>query len=364
MNKSKKEQSYKKGFSLFTKFFISLFIICVWAILFGLSYFYDYLKNYQESLPTNVIDELFDRLDNGDYTQAAELSGFLKNDFNTDEDFENYMDYKFLNKYKDLKYLKTSSEEDSQNYDLYLEKNKKGSVTIVKSGNVSKYGFDLWEVKSLDVLTYLDDIVVTAPKNVKILINGKPLSERYKIKTEFIEEFPLSPEETEKPSTNTYKLKNILQTPEITAKTPNEEMCDKTEENQNVITFTWPKFRQQQLQGLAKEATENYAYVITQATDNDIFLKYLVKGTPYYKTISTYNSSWYIAQPEISGDKFENFKVTRYNEYDEYHADMDLAFDYTIYTTNGKKESKFPFSYTIYFLYKDEEWQILEMVTN
>lgn len=360
------KHSEKKGFSLFAKFYISLFIICIWAVFFGLTYFYNFLNDYQQSLPVNVINELFYELEKNDYTRAKELSGFIKNDFNTDEDFINYIDSKFLNNYNDLDFIKIDCDEDIQRYDLYFDDNKKGSIIISKNVNTSKYGFDLWEVESLDILTYLADIVVTAPENAGIFINGKPVSENYKIKTEYLNEFPLNTEEIEKPCLKTYRLKKLLQTPDITAYTPNGEECDIniTEEKPNNIVFTWPKLKQTQLRDIAKEATENYAYVITQARDNDIFLKYLVKDTQYYKTISTYNSSWYIAQPEISGDKFENFKISEYHEYDEFHAVMNVSFDYTIYTTNGKKESKFPFSYKIYFLYKDNKWQILEMVTN
>jgi hypothetical protein len=358
------KETNRRGISAFTVFFIFFTTACIFAIIYGLTYFRNYLADYQANLSVTAIDEYFKKLAAGDYSYAIELSGFKEDDFNSEADFITYLDKKFNKKYSNLEYIKTQTEDNTEYYDIYSEDDKKGSIIIEKSGQVSNYGFDKWIIKSVDPLTYIQDITVSVPKGVKIFVNGNILPEKYRTKINIVNDYPATFTGYDRPSVFTYVIKNLLLNPQITAKTSNGDECDKTAVNDNELNFTWPKLKQKELEKLAKEATLNYAYIITQAKDSELFLRYLMKDTPYYKTIAAYNSSWYIQQPEITGDKLENFKISDYFEYDELHISMNVSFDYTIFTANGNKETKFPFSNTIYYVYKDGKWQIVEMVIN
>ena len=364
MEKIKKKKKYKipKVFIAFLCLFIAILIV---LMLLGWSYAEKILIDYETHLPQSVLDKYFDKLKNQDYSDILKLSEFKENEFTKEEHFKEYVNTIFEDKYDNLEYIKTKEnlEKGTAEYSIYLEDVKKSEIFMQKTGSKSKYGFDEWEIESIDKLTYLGSLKITIPPNSKVYVNNVELDESYILYSEYqdFEQVSTDNEFLDMPRNYTYHItEKLLVYPEIKVISPEGDDCIAWEiDNSLSLIYTMPDAHKDEIVSLAKDAAKTYSRALQNQVKMSEFAKYLLPSTKLYKDLQKFND-WTIEQPTHTGEEFSEFIINNYKEYSDRQISLELEFDYIVYTKNTNKNI-FSTNLKFYFVKINNEWKISDM---
>ena len=119
-NRIKKKRKVR-WFPLLICLIVMFNAIVIYRILTNL---WDYLEEYEAAQPTGTIERYMEELKNGDYSKLMKYTEYVTDEFNSEEDFGEYM-AKFLGDTSELTYTKTSTKPDGTiNYAIYSENTK------------------------------------------------------------------------------------------------------------------------------------------------------------------------------------------------------------------------------------------------
>ncbi|MBQ9939622.1 MAG: hypothetical protein IJO96_08855 [Oscillospiraceae bacterium] len=354
-NRIKKKRKVR-WFPLLICLIVMFNAIVIYRILTNL---WDYLEEYEAAQPTGTIERYMEELKNGDYSKLMKYTEYVTDEFNSEEDFGEYM-AKFLGDTSELTYTKTSTKPDGTiNYAIYFEKDNVKIQEITLTPTEDKAApFDI----SFGI-EYLEPYYIEAPTHATVYVNGVALDDSYKTGEEVVNESfsVILTEGVVLPSRCFYSIDGLLCPPEITAKDHNGVECAvEVNEKERSYSFSLPVKSGDSFDeyaDLITEATCTYAQFITEDATFDMVTRNIYTDTSFYKAISTFYNGWYINHDSY---EFSNIVVRNMENVGENAFTGEISFMYTIKRKN--KVYEYPSNYKASFMYFEElGWKMVNL---
>ena len=348
--KSKKKNKKRFWFGLGIYACVVIIVICiVWIV------FWNYIKEYEESMPSNGVEKIIAKFNSGD------IDGYLKeltdlSEFEGKEDIANYI--KSLPKGK-FDCIKAKDYTDKK--PIYVLKNDKDTVARIYMKPVGKnkhfriWGFDKLEIdKSVCEVS----VTITAPSSANVVVNGKTLGESYKTgekKYEDLTEAYLYSDSI--PKQYTYEIKGLLKKPAVSCEGYTEEIKDNT----YTYTFKSDETVEAEHKDYVKKVTRIYAYNFINVIEErlstyvmpDSNLRETVKYTDTYFYPVEYMRSYDLTKQEISN----------YIKYSDDCFSCDAILHATAYFSGWSVSEKTEKSnIRCIFVYKDKKWYLTDVI--
>lgn len=345
-----------KNLSLFYKiYFIALAAFAVLLVIAAVSlnlWLIDYNKGIPETVSAMFFEENFMNLNAG---KLVSLTGITPCEFETEDDIIKYLENEFSK--NDLSYtsISTGSETDSRKY-------------IVKSGDYKIASFVLDADENNDY--YPVSVELHLPKNLnrqyKVLdsstlyINGVRVDEKYITETtEHIGSKYLS-ENIDTPKWNIYTVTGFTKEPEISVIDRNQNQTTVSEADGifcEDIVYDEPE---EKVVDRLLKAAKQYAICMQNDASKASVLKYFVKGTDLYTSISSAENMFVW---DHSGYSFENEKVSEFFRYDENTVSCRISFTHILHK-RGTEDYKDYTDITYFAKNVNGEYQIFARYNN
>ncbi|MEG0615080.1 MAG: hypothetical protein RR540_04930 [Oscillospiraceae bacterium] len=352
-----KEREHK--ISKFWLIVITFIIIAIVAIIFTLNHLWNYLAVYENKNPVAVVENFVNLLKSGDYEKAADLVGYEEDYFNGNDAFEKYINEKFGNDFQNVKVLNAGNEKGCKKYAIYSNEKNAYSVLLSPEKADNEFGISGWKIEEQQFEKPFS-VKVSAPKEVEITLNGKPITGDFATPSKFKNEnFDTFLQEDFKPDFVTYDVKNLLNEPEISVKSNQkvEYTLQKSKEDNAYVALGKPIGDEAEaLKKVAETVAQKYIqFTITDCTFDEIS-QYLVKDTDFYKRLKIFNNEWKRQHTTTFGEsQFSNLI-----KYDDEHFSTDIGikiiYDYS------RKTAKFDALYHMYFVKIDGEWKLATLI--
>jgi len=225
----------------------------------------------------------------------------------------------------------------------------------------------------------------TVPEGYTVTVNGRPLTEAHVVKrTEPSGDQKLLLEYTEIPANLTYRVKDLLNRPEVIIADAQGNPVEYTADEEGNINIPYtPKTGLEMPQDrydLAVKTAEKWSeFMCSELGGNKHGLAeirtYLVKDSLLYKMAEEYATGidiTFISLHDKANNIIENRKVDGYTEYSENCFSVSVSFLKRMKLTKTGRYSDNPLDSTFYFVYIDQtddgednpKWLLLEMISN
>jgi len=330
------------------------------GILLFFSRLWNYLADYQKTLPSMLGDEILHAYQTGDTTTIKKYCDTLPDALQDDMFFHRYLN-DVIGK-EDLYYYEssTSSEKSSITYTFSVKEQTFATLVVSKTSSKSKYGFSIYEIASLEQYSLQDYTLIQAP-GTQILINGSAIDPAYitdQTSTGTVyEQIQVGPFES-----TTYVLPDYLASGEITAIDASNSPCKLTwneDHTSCTSTYVLNEDTLQEISAFATNAAKEYAVFATiKYAPRDSLLKYLYPETDFYKAIKTYDNDWGISK---TADSFASVDVSNPIQYSPTEYSCVVSLDYLV--KQGSTEKTYPLSFTCYLTTKNGSIQMVNLET-
>lgn len=212
--------------------------------------------------------------------------------------------------------------EEKNTYYIYAGEIVIGKVKIANDNTYDEFGFSGWEVKNIDVISYVGEKLektIVAEAGYDIYVNGKKLSDDYVIK---VKETPMQAYMTgitgENYSIKIYHINNFLVEPQIQALDKAGNNIKNTSEEYDMLQFVSTKAAAMDdvLKKRVSETFHTYFEHLNKLNTYDDMKKYLVSGTDAYELIKNAQKSltWVVPVKQliIEEERIDNYTV--YND--------------------------------------------------
>lgn len=352
----------KQKKSSFFKAYIIFFGTLILAIIIGYIIMWNALSSYEKTVPTNLLKPIINEISKKDFKRILNSPDLSISEFETVQDLKENLNNNVGN--GKITYSRQAvTDDDIYLYNIKSDKKELISVTITKNSKKSKFGFSTYKVKKIAASSKpKNKVVIQAPSDAKITLNGKHVSDKYITKKDInIEALEFVPDEIKKPSMVRYEITGLLKDGTIKAigANGNELIVNKEDKlsEYNVV----PK-------GLDTEAAKydklikNVAmsfgkYVTNDAKFYDVG-KYISPTSPIYSTIKGMETYWYTPHDKY---EFKNIKTMDFIRYSEDCFSYRITFDHFVYRIKAGVTSHKKCDYTFVFAKKDNKWLVYDM---
>lgn len=366
MRDKKFKMSFKKGLLIYA-------VVALLLLFIGLTFFWRFIGNYEESMPVHGMEKVIKYFKNADITQLM-----TENDDNIINEFEGNSSDKNIIAEKYNEYLK-NKKIDFKKANNYTDKKPVYVVTAddVKVANVrliskkkNSSNFKIWEFGSIDISDFYKnifkttDIKIQVPKGTEVTINGKTAAESYITKTEQIEELkPLLEYVANLPDMVTYEIKGFTTEPEVKAVLNGEELKLTSEKNTYTGTFT-------ATEEFISEVNEYVDKVVVAYAKNFInvekkILPYIMKNSELYASVKSATTAWY-PDSEIKSYDFAEKEISNYQVYSEdcFSCDVKYTIDISFRPSYKVEDPTETGNFKWFFTKKDGTWYLTSMQYN
>ena len=221
----KKAAARKKKKNRFFIFYIVFCGVLAFAISCGVGIFYDFIREYENSLPEHVLEDYIGSLSGDELTSVA--SAVIEEAASGFETVESYADTFKETVSQGLTFTSIIGEDgETGTYDVYCD-GKLMRVTLTVS-YVGKYGFPHFAVCSAElypewVESRTMPVTVIVPDGASLYINGKPVGEEYMTGEKF-ESTSLSVFDRRDHALVTYEIENFFGTPSVSGEYKGEPL--------------------------------------------------------------------------------------------------------------------------------------------
>ena len=348
----KPKVSNKKNY---LKLLVIIAIVSSIIIAISLVVLWQFLLQFEKSTPRYALDNYFINLQEKNYDAIKNNSNFTPDEFNTWEDYFEYLQNNLGYNNSELLYRQTVSEKENnaKSYIVYHNDEKIGIINLKLNENNT---YDAYVNAN-----YEYNYKIITPKFIDVFVNGVKLSnQNTTIETTAIKEFQELNENA--PSIITYTLPPMLFVPEITGKTPNGDV-QKIEfnEDENIININaiiddkTKKIYEEKLISTAKDL----ATFITGDNDYWGIEKHLYPNAKIINSINDYSSYWYIDHQSFD---FSNIIVEDLIKTSETTFTGVISFDYHIIKDLRGKNHTFPSKYRMDFAKNNDEWYLIDLL--
>ncbi len=328
-------------------------LLCVLVSCVLLHFLWSAMVDFEAASEIGAIGEYFDNFARGDYSAAAETSGFPFDEKSTKEEYISYLKSVFGSDFSDLRFSETESNVSGEKlYAIYNGMDYLGDVRLIPQQGQSRN----WRVVA--VTQYADPLLLEVPDFVTVSANGIvqiPLPGETPVMTEFssLTDYPNLPCKV------SYRLEGYLFSPEISFQSPNGTDCiTAREEDGKICVSVIPTgSREQQCRNLLVEFSQVYARYISRDADLEELAEKLKQDTALYESILSYDTKYVISH---TGYEFRNVEVSDVIWGGDYFVGT-VQFDYIVF--RGKTEYAYPSQYRLTFAKEQGHWVVVDMTS-
>ena len=344
-----------KGLGLF---FVGMLVLT--AVLCAL--LWQALKKYEAGTPAAAMRRYLVQVQQQEYDQLYEASGFTPTEFTGKEEYIAYLKHLY----------------DGQNLSQAIFNQRTGGADGRRLYAVMANGspiadLDVWQETEngpWQVRTHLDLdgwYEVLAPEDTDVWVNGVLLAPE-EADTTLAPAYAGLPETVSGPQMTLYRVTGVLGEPDVTAESENGrcavEQSDPEEgEDAPLGVYTVllkpDKKTAETYKDLAQKAAETYATFISKDTDRSVMLAQLIYGSEFHKRVASYNNIWYA---EHTSHEFEDMEITELLCYGENAFTCHVSFTYKV-SCSGGREYEYPSQYDMAFLKTGGRWKLADLVT-
>lgn len=351
-----KKRKYYKGLLIYIS------ILAFVGVVF-LGILWDFLRNYQVSMPTSVMNDIVELLENTkDGSELEKITSANSNEFESQDKINDF--YLSLKDKESLSYSNISEDSSDQEKAYYISSGDEQILRVVlelkKDG--ARYGFDKWKLKELKSVE--SEVCIIAPSGVEVYINGKEVSSNYITSSEkqipLIENLYNKNWVSDLPNLIEYKVTEFVSIPVVTVKENSEEITlSKNTEGVYEYQFSATEEFAQSISPRIIEASETYGKYITKDIDFGTLSQYLISGSKLYENLRTLEIRWY---QEHESYEFNNQEISDFKMYGENCFSCNVYFEQTVYTAGVPNLYKTDLTWM--FVKINENWYLADMNIN
>jgi len=318
----------QRRFPVFYIVLLSLVVLFFAAFAVGLRYVKAFLADYEAALPKYAAEAVFKRYyDAEDKTDLVRASGFTASEYESEEDILKKLDETIGG--QPLSYRTVSTGLDGrEKYTVKAGDKKISSFILMKSGEKSQYGSDLYALESVELFLKKDQSAsILVPNGYTLKVNGKDASSdaitERDIPTLSCEHMP---EGVKGLTYSQYTVSDLLHAPSLTVFAPDGRECALEQDEDRDIPkahIVYDEALQAEMSEYVLTAAKTYAAFMQMDGTRNKVLPYFEKGTPLYDSINTVE--YYFVIPHSSYD-FEDVKCSEFFRYDDNTFSCRVSF--------------------------------------
>ena len=340
--------------------------ILVVLIVVLLIYTWNSMKKYEASQSQNVIENLIDKMENGDF---SDINVAFSSKFESATDAKSLFTEQI--KGKELSYKIASTSREVATYEIVCD--DKTVATVNLKGTNHKETFKIlvvcdWEVDTViaNIADGKNSVCVTVPNSYSVYVNDVLLgTEEQKGEAVKAIDVDLVAEYVTIPTLVTYEVKGLLNAPTLKVVDANGNNVDLSafSDYSNVeIGYTEGEM-DAELLAYVSQAAKDYSDFFTKdlpgcATSTKGIEKYFPADSMYIKLAENYrlNDMWMYSAH--GGREFRNFVVDDYTVYSDDLFTCTISFTKRVVLTSNKQEKLDDNNQIYYFVKIDGEWLI------
>ncbi len=337
-------------------YFYAIIVLFVIAGLVALNIvkekFIDYLKDYEDTQPKYVAEEIFRYYyDERDFSRLISISENSISPAETTIDLVRF--FNELTNGKEITYhrARSKSGDDTLCFTVKADGKKFSSFTIKQSGKLSKYEFPEYELDTVENINPPRlSVTVSAPDDAAVYINDYTLNSTHCIKSEIkTASCDFMPEGVKGITYSTYKIDGLMYKPEIYVRNENGESTITYDEENDIYTAAIiysEKLKSEQSDYVVEAAKRCAEYMEFDGKFSDA-AKYFLKGTRLYESLRTSQTQFAIIHSDY---RFDDVRASEFYQYDENTFSCRVQFTHVL-IKRGKEDFKDYIDVT-YFLKK------------
>ena len=332
---------------------IVLFMICIFFVKF-----WQYLAEYQETLPSMLGDEILAAYQECDTTTIKKYANNLPPTLSDDLTLHSYLTQ--IIGTKDLYYYENTTENNRINivYTFCKNNQKFADLTVTKTGENSKHGFPLYKITSLMQYPLTYYTLIQNP-GTTIYAQNTPIDVSYQTDREILascfDQIGAAPFYK-----TTYHIPDYFLSMDLTVVDSARNACEliwNKDHTSATTAFLTDDIRKGEITIFSETVAKTYAIFATiKYTDKNSLLSYLYKDTAFYKAIRAYDNDWGITK---TSDHFDTVSSSNIIKYSDTEYSCDVSLDY--YVSQGNTEKKYPLHITCYITYQNGKPQIVNL---
>ena len=345
----------KQKKSAFTKIILLVLLVMLSLAAAGLIAFWNFLEDYESSLPEKQIDILAVEIENGNYNRILQEVCFTPTDYESADLYKKQYEDLLKGEITYVKIQKESSDTESS-YRIKSNGKQIAKVVIKQTGEKSVFGFPLYEIEDIETNeAETTTIEFSAPSNTKVLINNIQIKSTDEVSRNIIEETEYFHGYIENPPVIVkYKVEGLLEKPIITAFSDNGNELTKDKDG----NFSLESSDNQEMSNMALEFSLNYSRYIANDGYFELIGKSIQQDLPLYEKLLNYQENWYAWHTEY---EFKNKKAYPPVFYTKDCFSVRVTYDHIIYST---ETYTFPADNTVFYSKIDGNWMVTDIVMN
>ncbi len=256
-----------------------------------------------------------------------------------------------------------SMEDNEKKYQVKYGSNKLGGFTLVKSGEKTPGGNDLWVLKEMhtSVIT-AQTYEITVPETSAVYANDMPLGAEQVVESGINVDDSYLPAGFSRASWCTYSVERCFGVPAfrvVDVKGRTQRVIPR-QEGGLTVQMTYDD---QTLKPEMEEYVVTVAKAFARFTSDDGsekgILQYVKNDTNAHRYIRGFDGGWFLNHRK---NEFENMRTEKYVSYGDDAFSCDVFFDYVI--TYRKTVEVYPTGYTFFFEKADNNWLLFDFSIN
>ena len=359
MSGSANKRSGKRTLPVFYMVYFSLIFIFLIALFFALKTVKTKLAEYEASRPYHAADAVMEEyFKPGDAAKLIGAAGYTPNRFEDKKVAEDLVEG-FLD--GSPAYYAVANNSAEQKYAVSSGDLKFAYFTIAPGGKVDDAGYDIWELKNIELLIAGgESIRITAPGDATVYVNGHALTKEDASRVEQEARDEHLPEDFEPGTVCVYEIEGLIQKPTVTATDKYGAQITGIEEKDN--SYTVPKTYAEltdEVRDLALAAGEQLAAYMQLDAGFYAIGQYVDPSSRLYTNLLTSDVKW--ADPH-NGYSIENPSVSEYTVYSDTLYSVRVKFLHVLYNWGGNFENEF--DTTFYYRWNGAKWLIYDSQVN
>lgn len=355
-----------RGGTVFLWIYISLTVLLLAAIAFGLIKLWGFLKEYESAQQNYVTDAVLAELNNGDHTRIYEgLDGLTAeiSPYETEEALREQISNRLTGEFTLAKSAKYSTEETPV-YMLKCGGENVALLSLKKISKTPKYGLDVFGFDKIYGFTAQrsESAEVKIPSVCTFTVNGKSTDGETFTEEEISGADYFGDYLKDKPTIRSYKFEGLMNPPDVRFYDANGKAIPVSLEN-GVYSCPLPTIgedRAKAAETFASEFAKEYSKFVAYDTAFENLKPYIPRGTDFYDNLRTFNAQYYTPH---NGYEFRNEKLLGTTQFSENCFSVSLEYDHVIIYHGN--EITYHSSYTIYTVKTaDKGWQAVNLVIN
>lgn len=354
------EDSPRRRVSIFYIIYFSLIILFAVALFFAIRVIRQKLADYEASRPYHVVDSVMEEyFKPGDAEKLIEVSGYVETPYEADADVVSLVEG-FLS--DGVENYQIASNGGEQKYAVSSKELKFAAFTIAPSGSKDDAGYDIYELKNIELMIGGSRAVsITAPNTTRVFLNGKELTGDYVVDSVESQRDRHIPDEIPTESTLTYEVKGLIGEPTVTATDRyGAEVADIAQRDGVFfdVPYTYCTVTDDVWERAVAAGEALAAYMQKDAAFWGIG-QYVDSSSDLYVDLQTSDVRW---ANEHNGYDIVDPTVTEYVKWSDDVYSVRVKFTHVLYRWSGNFENEF--DTTFYYRNVWGEWLIYDSQVN